>query len=331
MPATPFTPLASVDDRLGPAAGRFFGAGFRRVTYAVRDVTTSVAPDLAHTTTATVGVAYPRDWSRKRSTELRPHFSTVDAIVLASDLAVLGIADARHLDRADTARAHVRSLRISAANRPQEDLDALPATVVARDAGGTADGGVVTRVDCRIGTMRIRCEVEHPSGVPRPGVREHTDPVDVLGPADRRYFGAGFRAWQQDVRDVRIDLEDQRADATLHVALDRTSEGAPPAGTTPAGVTTVDAFVTALQLGQVLLYELDGVGRAESDTLWMRQTALTAAPPVPAEATGCATTARLERAALLDMDGAPWRTADIVGRTAGVEVRCAVTHRLPPR
>jgi hypothetical protein len=90
----------------------------------------------------------------------------------------------------------------------------------------------------------------------------------------------------------------------------------------------IDCFVTALQLGQVLLYELDGVSRAESSTLWMRKTVLelvTAKPvtgPIPAHVV-------LEDSTLLNSRTGIWRSADIVTEFHGIRLRCSVAHQIP--
>lgn len=90
----------------------------------------------------------------------------------------------------------------------------------------------------------------------------------------------------------------------------------------------IDAFVTALQLAQVMLYDLDGMRRQDSNTLWMRQTTLTASrPDRPAE--GIAVTTRLDDPGLLRMGGGTWRTLDVVAELGGIQVRSAVAHRLP--
>lgn len=330
-PATAPFRRDSIDDHLGSAARRFFGAGFRRVAYDVGAVTIDVATDGRTRLSTSVGVRYPQDWSRKATRDLRPHFSTVDAIVLGADLGVLAIADAIGLAPAAARSAHVSALRISAAGAPQEELEDLPTTVTARPGAPQQDGRALTRTDTRIGSMRVRCDVRHGPGSVRAGRRDHASPADVLGDPADRYHGTGFTGWQQHVRDVALDPGASTADATLSVTADRTGTVPAPRAAAPAGITAIDAFVAALQLGQVLLYDLDGVARADSETLWMRQTVLTADEPDPADAAGRPITTRLENTALVPMTGGLWRTADIVGVTAGVTLRCSVTHRLPRR
>ena len=91
----------------------------------------------------------------------------------------------------------------------------------------------------------------------------------------------------------------------------------------------IDSFVISLQLGQVLLYELDELTRAGSETLWMRQTTIVADTPYRPAAGAIPVAAALHDSRLVTARGARWRTAAIVGRTQGLTTRCAVAHQLP--
>ncbi len=93
-------------------------------------------------------------------------------------------------------------------------------------------------------------------------------------------------------------------------------------------VSMVDAFVTALQLAQIMLYDLDDMRRQDSNTLWMRQTTLTATRP-DRPTTAVPVTTALDEPGLLHMGTGTWRTLDVVAELAGLQVRSAVAHRLP--
>ncbi|MFD8009707.1 AvrD family protein [Streptomyces sp. NPDC058955] len=327
-----------MDDHLGPAEQRFFGRGFRRVAYDLGELRVTSGPGTEGRVRAvtTVGVRYPADWSRKTDgTDLRPHFSTVDGIVVAAQLAeaCLGGRGAGLRD------GWLRSVRLTAGSRPQEDLDALPAEAVVRRTEPATDrsGWVVSHVDCAVGTMRIRCEVEHPAPPSvTAGSPAAADLVaapgweGLLGPAPDRYFGTGFTTRRQHVRGVEIDHAALGATATLTLEHE---DGAPVPtagleGAHQPSVSVVDAFVTALQLAQVMLYDLDGMRRQDSNTLWMRQTTLTAERPDRPSA-GIPVTTRIADPGLLRMGDATWRTLDVVGELGGIRVRSAVAHQLP--
>lgn len=131
------------------------------------------------------------------------------------------------------------------------------------------------------------------------------------------------------VRDVRIVGDTAEAALTVDVAaVGRAGTGRIDAA--PAGMASMlDSFVASLQLGQILLYEADGLTRAESETLWMRTTTVTAVEP-HLRATGTfPVTASLIDSTRIVARGEPWRTATILGEGGGIRTRCAVAHRLP--
>jgi hypothetical protein len=91
----------------------------------------------------------------------------------------------------------------------------------------------------------------------------------------------------------------------------------------------VDAFATGLQLAQILLYELDGMHRRDSNTLWMRTTTLTTLSPHRTFGPRLPLRTRLADPQLLEMKDGVWRTAEIRTEFAGVAFTCGVTHALP--
>ncbi|MEE2049175.1 AvrD family protein [Nocardiopsis tropica] len=325
-----------MDDQLGPREKRFFGAGFRRVSYGHTGVRVErVAGPVNDTRVSSrLSVRYPGDWSKKGGAhELPPHFSTIDGLLIAAELSELCIADVESAGVAETGAAWLRNVRISAGGEPQEDLGRIDARAVRRSCAALPDapGWSVSVVDSTIGTMRVRCEVVHPTTAYTPGVHTCATPDDLLGPAGGRYFAEGFRSRGQEIRDVAVDPGSLRAEAVL--ALSDDGPSVRPGGGLEAdyqpSVTMVDAFVTALQLAQVMLYDLDGMRRADSNTLWMRQTTMSAVRPDRPAGDGVRVDTAVSEPNLLRMGGAVWRTADIVGDLGGVRVSCAVTHRLP--
>src|SRR4051812_37508327 len=76
----------SIDTHLGAASARFFGEGFKRVAHEVTGLVITGRPGLG-CLTARAQILYPRDWSSKSHGALRPHLSSVDALVLAAQLA----------------------------------------------------------------------------------------------------------------------------------------------------------------------------------------------------------------------------------------------------
>jgi hypothetical protein len=316
---------SSIDDHLGPAQGRFFGHGFKRVAHSVRDVEVRRA-----SITATAGLSYPADWSSKSSGSLRPHLSSVDALVLAVQLAEAHLAHTRGLDVGQRRRTWLRSFDMRGGRVPQENLAALPVQAIQL---GTRGG--VSTYSCLIGTLGVTCEIGHDAangshaGVSAEAAYEDLD--SLLGTAEGRYYGAGFRRRAQRIADVRVAPDGEAIAATVAVA---DPDGAPDDGLGGAygpAPSMLDGLVCLAQLAQALAYRLDGIERGQSHTLWMRRLAQsTAAPPLPATGPVAATVA-LQRSRVLAFGDGRWRTLDVAGELHGIRARSSIAHQLPER
>jgi hypothetical protein len=320
--------LSSVDDYLGPGQSRFFSAGYRRVEHDVRGVT--VTEDGAN---ALGTLTYPRDWSRKAAnTDLRPHLSTVDCLVLGVQLAECHLAHAHGLDEGQRNASILRRVTLRAGTTPQEDLDDVELSAHRRNSSPTPErpGRSVSSYDCTAGVMRARCTIEHDQGIPSSRVGHYDSPEELLGPGARRYYGDGFKARRQTIGDVTVDLDALSAKATAGVEQlpGRTTPTSGVDGDRQPVVTPVDCFVVSLQLAQILMYELDGVRREDSKTLWMLQSTLISEAPEPV-GPDLPATAVITGRHLLPLHGAQWRNVDITGSCGGINLRCSFAHELP--
>lgn len=308
----------SIEDLLGPAAGRFFGLGYRLTDPRLRNVGVHEAAGtwrLVATADALAGAA----WSRKGDDEQDPHLSTTDLIVL-------GIAAAwemlsREIGSGALTVCRITSIDIRAPRRPIEgDLAALPVTGHAPRGAATAGDEVPVVVDVAGFTIALvvlrSATTQHPLGSARVEDR----------PGDGVYCGV-YRSRSPLVETIELGSDDVRAAVTVPLAGRRPAEEL--CGFEAAfqpGLNLVDSFVATLQLGQVLLYRLDELDRAASETLWMRRTLITVPwdsdPTVRSELH-----VQLDRARTLQQDGRTWRLADIVGTfDTGVQVSCSVAH-----
>ena len=314
----------SVDDYLGPGDQRFFSAGYRRVDYLFGNVTAETANDCSGLLTTNIQLNYPGDWSRKVSRgALRPHLSTIDAIMLAAQLGELYLTHAYRLDGQARQRMWVRSLRIRAGATPDEELEAVPLTIRPLKT----DGSTVV-LDARIGAMRARCEIAGVVGEPVADAAVYAGPEELLGSAENRYYGTGFTKRGHRIDELSIDVADRSATASVSYTGDDVGTAGLGGAYQPAP-TMIDLFATSLQLAQILLYETDGMSRGESNTLWMRGTDLVVDGPQGTLKAGEPLRTSLRDLDLLTMNGALWRTADIHGSLGPVSMRCAVAHALP--
>ena len=326
----------SIEDYLGPAEGRFFSCGFRRSEHQVSQLVLAPAADLADGSgagaRAVASIRYPADWSVKTAgTDLRPHLSTVDTLVIAVQLAEAHLAHAHGLDDSLRAAMRLRKVTIRAGAAPQEDLAGMACSATPRGTvPGDIAGTFVSVYDCAVGNMRARCVIEHSST----GLASHEATYDALedalGSARQRYYGTGFKNRQHYLEDVRVDMTDLRSAASVLI-----DPGDPAMagieGTYQPALSMIDCFVVSLQLAQVLMYEMDSISRQDSNTLWMVKTILEAARPdrpitgpLPAEAA-------ITASRLLPLRGATWRSVDISAECGGIGLRASFAHEVPGR
>jgi hypothetical protein len=274
-----------IDDYLGPAETRFFGSGFRRVAYDLGE-TRSAGPDAIRLDAA---VICPPEWSHKSGVAQRPHLSTLDVLILASEAAGRQLAPGT---------GRLRRIDIGAGTEPYED--GLARVRVESALAGRE--GRTLRFGATVANMRLRLLVDESAARATP------------------LYGTPYHLRRQVIDD--IELDGQRATAAVTLV--------PTDGDVhDARASMVDAFVVTLQLGQVLLYELDGLARGASSTLWMRQTTVTDDGGPVAPRGPIAAHAGLAATSVLSRRGERWRTATLTGELLGVMTRCAVAHRLP--
>jgi hypothetical protein len=315
----------TVDDFLGPAEKRFFASGYRRVEYEFGEVTVGRAG-----AATTLRLGYPADWSKKAARgALPPHLSTVDAILLGAQLTELCLATTYRLTAAQRQLIWLHDVRIRAGSTPDEMLDEVPATATLAETVNYPGGRSRSTVDITVGRMRIRCAAVHDAAEAAPEEGRYRDPEAVLGPAASRYYATGFVRGGHRIDELSVDAGQLRATASVTVHVVNADQGIE--GAYQPRATAVDAFVTGLQLGQVLLYELDSMRRGASNTLWMRSTHLTLPEPGDDLIERVPLTTAIENPKLIEMSGGVWRTADIVADLGGARFTCAVTHQLPNR
>ncbi|MCZ7459564.1 AvrD family protein [Streptomyces sp. WMMC940] len=347
--APPILRLGNVSDYLGAPERRFFGEGYKRAQQRLTGVAAHTAPggpatgEGAPVVTATAAVDYPADWSRKGTVDQKPHLSTIDVLLLGVRLTEELLGHHRGLTGAELRDSWIRRARIKAGAVPVEDgLSGFP--VSARLGAETASpdpGRTVSVVDATVGALTVRVELDHPdvhrgARAGTAGADSGPEPGTAPGQPLRRPFGDGCKKRRQSIEDVVVGAG--RDTATAVVRLDAWDEASGPGEGTEGGhqpsAGLIDAFVVALQLGQIMLYELDQVDRADSHTLWMRSTLFEASTPhrplATPEGGPLPVTAELRNATVLrNRSGETWRRADIVAELSGVGVVCSVAHRLP--
>ncbi|MEU5952208.1 AvrD family protein [Streptomyces sp. NPDC047525] len=324
----------SLDSCLGPGSSRFFGSGYKRVTQGLKDIATDGSTEPGARVTARGTLTYPRDWSRKSDAgELRPHLSSIDALVLAANLAETHLGRAFGLGAAERRRIWLRRADVRAGSTPHEDLADFPVEgrLVAVDGPTGERGLLASTFDCLVGRLKVRCTLVHEQGGGAGTPATYADEAQALGPARARHYGVGYKQREQHAEQVRVDLDRQEIRGLQRVVA--TDEDAHTCGAEAAygpSVSLVDALVGVAQLSQILLYAQDGLSRGSSDTLWMRRFVISAGTPVRPLGHSFTPTVRTANSRLLSMGDARWRTAELaVDDFAGIDGRCWLAHRLP--
>lgn len=322
---------ASIDDLLGDGRHRFFSQGYKSTNPRLRDLRV-VHDSTESTLTARAGLSMHGLWSVKGGAEQTPHLGTTDVMVLACRMGEALLASRYSPDLLPA--AHVTSVTISGGSEPVEGaLRDLECRAVLQSAPG--GGGSVLR--CSVASMTAVAHVAH--GTAEPGLASVQAPSEeaLVGDSGDRLYGARWA--ERDVSLTQVRMDPERGTARAGLAF---RQGASPSphgerrgleAAYPDALCAVEYFVATLQLGQVLLYRLDAMDRADSNTLWMRKTrvALDGPGSVVAGGPGTDLSVHLRNKRLVEKDGESWRCADVVGTFDGGEVVCKVAHRLPAR
>ena len=312
----------NIDDYLGPSEARFFGSGYRRAEYDLGPVRQDGG--------AFRGVAsifYPSDWSKKKAgVDLRPHLSTVDTMILGAEYTELLLAASYGLTAAQRRGASIRKVVIQAGTQPEESLHSVAIEAQITKCNVLGNGRAETTSRVQIGRMRTRLVVNHEQADDSVSALSDTLQIgDVLDPAPTRYWGSGFRFGRQSIGPVTVDVDSLSATGGLKLVNlpDDVTFGL---GGRPCGPTPVDAFVSVLQLAQVLMYEMDSISRADSGTLWMQQ--VTLALDDTLDDTG-EVNVDITGSQLLDLPDGRWRNVNFSGTAGQFTLSCLFAHRLP--
>ena len=318
--------IRSIDEYLGPSSQRFFGSGYKRSTYHIQP---HMDDDKL---SASVDVSYPTDWSLKgKESDLRPHLSTVDVMILGVRSTETLLRNVLGLTPNQVELATMQKLVIRAGTRPEESLEGLQlsAEIKNTDTTSNSDGQTTdSTVVVQVGVMRATVTVRHEA--PR---AKRLDPPDysyLIEDSDR-YWGAGYRHRDQLIENVVADTETLSAEAEVNVVSTLGDLSKTKGSHSQQFVTFIDVFVSLLQLGQVLMYELDGISRDKSETLWMQRLVLRPS----SDHEGCNSvvdramaTLRITDHQLLTLPNGKWRNVDFAGDSGGIDLSATFAHRV---
>lgn len=311
-PVVPELNMRSLEDVLGPSAGRYFGHGYRGVRYGVKS--SACLDGDPSQVSAEVHATYPPHWSiDSDGTPRRPHLSSIDATVLP--LLVFEAANGHRRNQLSTRRVRVVELR--AAGKPWLELDAIPVTLNV-DVGHA--GETLTSVVGNIRSRIVLTDEPHPAALSNADVAPQY-PLTVYG----GLFQTGECRSLVSTSEALDGILHGRHEFSVSEFAERPAPGI-EADFWPSP-TVVDYLVTMGQLAQALIYACGETDRSSIGTLWMRTMTLTIDEPSPQFPAAFETTTRLVGDRILDRGGR--RLHDLViesSATTGARVRASLAY-----
>lgn len=318
--------FASIDDMLGSREKRFFGVGFRKVHHELKEIRVG-----ERWVEAQASVMYPSDWSKKsENEELRPHLSSIDALVLSIQLNEIYLIHRFGLDEQEREKMWLRRFVMKAGSTPQENLSQFDVRSEHLETKSSPDarGGHLSIFEAQIGTIKVDCEIEHGLGEENAQSGFYPTGDEILGTPDGRYYGNGYRYPIQRIENVAIDIDKQSAKSMVTIEQTDAEQKQGIEGFYRPSVSMIDCMTIIAQLGQALLYQLDNIHRSESNTLWMKKIVMESKRPDQAYDAFAAST-HIIKSKLLKVRGGTWRSSDMFGQCQGIHVHYTVAHELP--
>jgi hypothetical protein len=316
----------SLDLALGRSEDRYFGSGYIRVTQSLARIAAtpgSVAPAVS----AVGRVLYPADWSRKGAGRMvAPHLSSLDMLLLACTVAEVSLAHSRGLSPAQLRRSWVSRIDLRTGNEPQVGVGEIPVT--ATETGSRLDReSSVTTFAVQVGGAKVSLDVVHDSGELRSGpASEFESAEELLGPDRERLYGAAYKDSLIETADIELQAEDGVVRAQHQVRMAAPSVGAEAAF--GPSLSYPDVLIAAAQLSQILVYQMDDISRADSNTFWLRRMTLSAESP-DRICQQIASEVRVVKHRVLDRPEHIWSTSDVAIQFGAVHVDASVAHELP--
>ncbi|MET8777809.1 AvrD family protein [Nocardia sp. NPDC050713] len=325
--------FSSYDEPLGPRSDRYFGEGYKKVSPELADLQIRRSTQLGAKHTGVARLSYPAAWSTKKHRELVPHVSSVDTIMLAASLCDASITHSRDLGPAESSRMWVRQAAVRAGAAPHEDLDNIPveAEITTTTAAEDADE-IETAFKFRVGNLTGTLTMVHPVGsgaLDVPGTDHIAQLSDIYGPAPHYYLN-GVKDHTLTAADLIVDETATRINSRQRVTTGVEGGYVGAESAYWDSVSPIDAIVGAAQLSQILLYEMDGLDRRNSNTLWMRKLEFVTEGPRRPSNEPFDGTVEIRRTSTIDRGGQRWRSADLlIKEFQGVTGFCLLAHQLP--
>lgn len=338
-----------IDEILGPKEDRFFGKGFGKVIHnisdiniksnflgeyiTVNDMKVKVDSNIKGYVQAKGTLAYPNDWSQKsEDVELKPHLSSIDALILSAQLNEIYLIHRYNLDDTERRKMWLRRCTITAASCPQENLSSFDIYTLHIESKELSESvcSNISIFESHIGALTVRSEIEHPSKSICTENIHFNRSIDILGDPSKRYYGNAYKFSEHTINKVKINTKDETVESLINIKQtdNKSLQSDGIEAVYRPSISMIDCIILSGQIAQAFLYSLDDVSRAESNTLWMRTVTIESTTPYQSCDSFISLT-RVLKNRLLNIKGKYWRTANMVGEFRGIKINYSVAHELP--
>lgn len=311
-----------IDDLLGPKEGRFFGDGFKRVDHTLSNISFEFHqvgddPFLGKGQISAKGnLIYPDDWSIKSNHFVRPHLSTIDAIVFGSEIAESYLSNIFEFRDIDLSSSLIEKCQISAGSEPIENLENFKITGTYQNKKYSSK--VVSAFKLLVGNLKISLTISHL--ILGNQVNSEIN-LGVLRGDVQNYNSLGYRNTDYYLQNVNI--QDDKIEYETRINRKTPTRGL-EANYFPF-VTFIDAVILSGQISQAFLYHLDDISRNESNTLWMRKVSITRDKLLNHDTSFVGLTI-LNRSQIIKMGDSIYRSAIMTGKFSDVTIKYSVAH-----
>lgn len=250
----------TIDDILGNKKGRYFGHGFKNVSYLIHSVSID---SFSQSFKCLADIIYPSNWSQKEGKKLTPHLSSIDAVFLNYKFIKMILANHFSMTEIEKERILFRKVVIKSGPSPQEVLVDVP--IIVKSFAIRENSSLfyknLTEFSLTVGGMLIASTVEHDGHMKVCNDFSFIE-KDISSYSLERC--ADFLSREYDLCDIFLDLEGgySKAKFIVDYRYDDKKESHP--------LSPIECIMASAQMAQSLIYQLDNLDRGQSNTLWMR-------------------------------------------------------------
>ncbi|MEH6948481.1 AvrD family protein [Bacillus sp. JJ634] len=304
------TMYVNIDEILGDHCKRFFSFGYKHVKHRLADI--KVNPSV-QSASAVASIFYPADWSTKdEDTELKPHLSTLDGLIISIHLNTLFIDSLYNLNEFQKSHIWIRKVRMKSGATALLDLENIRITTKLIKTEITTDSlcGHLTTFKTQIGNMSIEMVLDHYINEFSFDAKSFKDIGAAFEKVNTSYYGSYYRECNRDLMDLQLDTENKQISAWIKINYpDQTDISNGISSIYYPFYTPIDTFVCASQQIQALFYLMDNIDRDKSNNLWMRQVDYESKQPIY-RPSGFKQTVSLVRTKVLGKENGQWRVGE---------------------